>query len=197
MSISKYRQSGVEVPYKTRREVRHTAHYVRDISKEKYGFAEACFPIVRLIETWGSMPEWKCPNYIVLEDDMLPTCSASFHPDMQTYFVRETVWDLAWDDDPESRETLAHETGHCVLKHPYVGLQRASLEFHNVVPETDSEHQANWFMCELLMDSRLITSTDTVGTLIDKFNVTEELARFRIFELMAERNKNRWNNTKI
>ena len=174
--------------------VRKSAQYLRERVRTEYTLEGAAFPIVELIEKWGSMPEHGCPGFDILEDHELAFAPAEFMPKPTYKFhIRESVWIKACNGDPEARETLAHEVGHCWLNHPAFSLQRASVDdFHTTVKETDSECQANWFLIELLMDIRLIETKHSVNALMEKFNVTEELATLRLRELINERRLSRY-----
>ncbi|MDB5985233.1 MAG: hypothetical protein JWR16_286 [Nevskia sp.] len=184
-----YRQAGFRVTRRNRQNVRAMAVAVLDAINARTGWSSAPFPISRVLELWsaesgptvGDHP----PNFDVMTATELPHCDAEFLPHLNLILVTEAVWDAATSHDPAARWVLAHEVGHAVLRHHVAaGLYD---DVSRVEPEKDSEHQANWFADELLMDLRLFNPT-TTGTdaLIEIFGVSELMAARRIRELILE-----------
>lgn len=195
-----FRETGFRVPTRTRLEIRERAQYLRDFVASEYGFVGDRFEVVRVIEKWGLMRAFgdaAHPDYLVVDDIELPGRAGEFRPrdeqldgdEHENLFVfRRSVWDAACEGDPEARETLGHELGHCVLEHPKVTLARA---YHDEPVQwySDSEWQANVFMDELLMDSRLIINATSWEEIVRRFGVTEESAIRRVRELINEKRK--------
>lgn len=184
-----YKRSGFRVARKARRVVRARAHYVLDLAKRDFGWSATPFPISMLLEIWssesGAIVGENSPNFDVFEPEEMPHAAAEFVPHENVIKVSRDIWDAACDGHHESRHVLAHEIGHVVLGH-YIaaGLYDDSI----VVPETDSEHQANWFADELLMDVRHINlDRDGIDALVDRFGVSKTMAARRIRELILER----------
>lgn len=177
MKNKRYRRSGYPVPRASRAEVRLAAHNLRDWVQEQFGWTDDPFPCVRLIEVLGA--SLNGPNYEEVLDNSLPGTDALWDPHEKSFRIRETVWDLADAGDPGARETLAHEIGHWALGHPPAAFYR---RYDNgiVVPEEDSEHQADWFLEELLVDSRRISKADGIDTIQRRFGVSVDLAVERI-----------------
>lgn len=186
----KYRAAGFEVPQAPRVYVRTAAHVLIDHVRKQIGVPGDVFPIVRLIEYWGtecgSVPGEDMPNYVVCDPHELPHGDAEFRVHENTIYIDRDVWDAASNGDPEARSVLAHETGHVVLKH-YPAAGRYNHDYRVVQAETDSEHQANWFADELMMDNRCIVNSDGVDSLIAKFDVSADMATRRIRDWMLER----------
>ena len=92
---------------------------------------------------------------------------------------------------PEAIESLIHEIGHALLDHPTPAYRRGydPDEYIQVIPEEDSEHQANWCMDELNMPYDQIKARDSYGDLMQRFNVSEESAVRRVTDLIRERRK--------
>lgn len=184
-----YRQSGFVVAHRTRQDVRDEAHLLIDRVKHATGASSTPFPICGLIELWGSecgsRPGIDVPNFDIVEPEDLAHADAEFDPVSNLIRIDQTVWDAASDGDADGRWTLAHEVGHVVLKH-YAAAGRY-LEGQIVHPDTDSEHQSNWFADELLMDSREIDiHRDGTSAIVTRFRVNEALATRRIRELVLQ-----------
>lgn len=190
MTDHRYREAGFIVPSKPRAIVRSTAHYLLDYVSQEFTWATAPFPVCALLELWAS----ECgprvgqhpPNLDIRDPHELPNAAAEFVPHLNTLRVDCDVWDSACNGNAESRRVLAHEIGHVVLKHyAAAGLYRDNQVAVN--PETDSEHQANWFADELMMDSRLIKcSSDGVLAIMQRFDVSEGMATRRLRDLILE-----------
>jgi hypothetical protein len=171
--------------------VRKHAHHLIDHVDESIGWKVTPFPITELIEFWASMCGPKVdlhpPNLWVCESRDLPHADAEFRPHQNLICVNERIWDSASDGDAQARWVLAHECGHVTLKH-YAGAG-LYCETHSVVePEADSEHQANWFADELMMDSRLINlAADGINALMQRFLVSEAMAARRLQDLVRQR----------
>lgn len=186
----RYRAAGFEVRRASRAYVRRMAHYLIDHVHDTTGWSGTVFPIVGLIEYWGSecgeVAGKDYPNFEVCEPYELPHGDAEFRAHTNTIVVDREVWDAAHSHDAEARGVLAHEVGHVMLKHfAAAGLYSDTLRV--VDPETDSEHQANWFADELLMDSRIIEPNDGVAALMANFHVSSDMATRRIRDLIRER----------
>ena len=193
-----FRETGFRVPARTRPQIRRRAQFLRDFAASEYGFVGDAFEVVRVIEKWGLMRalgDAAHPDYLVVDDRELPGRAGEFRPrdkqldddEHENLFVfRRSVWDAACEGDPEARETLGHELGHCMLEHPKVTLARTYSD-ERVQWNTDSEWQANVFMDELLMDSRLIAGSRGWGEIVRRCGVTRQSAIRHIRELMNER----------
>ena len=185
-----YRRAGFPVARRSRRDVRLVAHYLLNHVSKEIGWLADPFPIVDLLELWaaecGPTVERDRPNIDICEPDEIPHADAEFIPHRNVIRIDRQIWDDASDGDPLCHWILAHETGHVLLKHyASAGLYRDG--FKAVDPETDSEHQANWFADELLMDSRKIDlSTDGTTALIQRFSVSSAMAVRRLRELILE-----------
>lgn len=189
-----YRQAGFRVSHRSRKNVRARAISVLDAINSRTGWSSAPFPISRVLELWsaesgptvGDHP----PNFDVMTAAELPHCDAEFVPHLNLIRVTEDVWDAATSHDPAASWVLAHEIGHAVLRHHVAaGLYD---DTSRVEPEKDSEHQANWFADELLMDLRLFDPAITgTGALIKMFGVSEPMAARRIRELILESRSSR------
>ncbi len=186
-----YRKSGFVVPEKSRKTVRSYAHYLIDHVETEIGWKDRQqFPISDLLEMWSA----ECgpnvgrdrPGLDILESNELPHADAEFVPHLNLIRVDEDIWDAACDGDSSARWVLAHETGHVVLKH-YAAAGLYCESDRAVKPEVDSEHQANWFADELLMDSRKINAiSDGTRALTQRFHVSEKMAARRLRELILE-----------
>ena len=76
--------------------------------------------------------------------------------------------------------------GHVKLNH-HAAAGLYYEEFVTVDPETDSEHQANWYADELLMDSRKIDlAVDSIPDVMRRFRVSEAMAVRRLRSLILE-----------
>ena len=196
--MKKFRETGFRVSGRTRLQIRQVAHHLRDFSAREYGLDGSAFDVTGLIEKWGLLRARGSvdhPDYLIVEDDELPGRAGEFRPsdghtdddDHENVFLfPRSVWDSACDGYPEARETVAHEIGHCVLRHPKLTYARAYYD-ETVIWRTDSEWQANVFKDELLMDSRLVPTAERLESVVRHFNVTQETAIRHTKELMNER----------
>lgn len=184
-----FKRSGFVVTHRSRVAVRARAHHVLDYAQRAFGWSGVPFPITELLEIWstecGPVAGEDSPNLDVYEPGEMPHAAAEFVPHLNVIKVSNDIWDAACDGDGESRSVLAHETGHVCLSHyAAAGLYDNSI----VIPATDSEHQANWFADELLMDCRKIDlSIDGTDALQRRFLVSRAMAARRVRELMLER----------
>ncbi len=179
--------------------IRQEAQRLLDFSSRVYGISGPPVDPAALIEKWGKMRGdgfLEHPCYKIVGDRELPGRAAEFQPrpggtpeeeDGRHIFIfRESVWDLASAGDPEARETLAHEIGHCVMRHPPINHARTYKD-ERVDWQTDSEWQANKFRDEFLVDSRGVQAKDSWGVIANIYNVTEETAVRLVREFMNER----------
>lgn len=145
-----------------------------------------------LTELWGAEHDWDGrvgetpPNFELFEPSELPHADAEFDPVENVLRIDDSVWDAACVCEPESRWILAHEIGHVWLGH-YAAAGLYGDEYTIVDPDTDSEHQANRFADELLMDDREIDpSADGYAAIMRRFRVTQAMATRRLRELAHE-----------
>ena len=94
-------------------------------------------------------------NFIVCEDNELPDKYACYNPSNNTMTVRNSVYELACNDDGRHRFTFAHEIGHYFLHREGVALARVSSDVE-IKTYMNPEWQANTFASELLMPNKLI-----------------------------------------
>ena len=196
MTMMKYRQTGFRVNRRDRRQIRQAAQYLRDFSAREYGLEGSAFDVTGVIERWGLLRARGSvdhPDFLIVEDNELPGRAGEFRPceegvghnEQENLFLFPCgIWDAACEGDPEARETVAHEIGHCVLRHPKLTYARAYQD-ERVDWNGDSEWQANVFKDELLVDTRLVSNADGWGDFVRRFNVTQETAIRLIREMMV------------
>ena len=174
------------------------ADEVQDVAQElleqiaiNFGWQTAPFPAVQLIEYWGTVTDDGYPNYLIVPDDEMKGSDGEYIPELKLFRFPERIWNPATKGRPEECETIAHEIAHYILKHksPPTTKETHSKPMLRVVPEQDSEHQANWCMDELLVDCQQISDKDNVDSIMHRFNVTRTLATRRIRDF--EQSKNR------
>lgn len=69
----------------------------------------------------------------------------------------------------------------------YPAAVRYTHDYRVVQAETDSEHQANWFADELMMDNRIVANSDGADSLMAKFDVSVDMATRRIRWMLARK----------
>lgn len=112
------------------------------------------FPVVQFAEMILGETD-SSYNFIVCEDNELPDKYACYNLKNNTMTVRNSVYELACEDDGRSRFTFAHEIGHYFLHREGVALARVSSGIE-IKTYMDPEWQANTFASELLMPNKLI-----------------------------------------
>lgn len=135
--------SGFRVPPKKITGIRAHAKNVRAV----FGLVDLpFFPMASFIESLHSCGI----TYHVGEEDDLPVgVEACCLPERGQIIFTGKTYDLACQDDPRARFTVAHELGHFALSH--------ARSFHRESPTRrvqsfeDSEWQANTFAAEFLM----------------------------------------------
>lgn len=191
------RQAQFRVHRKTPSQIATLARQVRHLAEQAFGKFEK-FPVIDQIELWGQREDCGSldrngapsgpPGYLVVMDEELPGGLAEFNAQENILVFRQSVWDKASDGDPYCVEIAAHEIGHWACGHSKMHF--GSYEWNETVdPECDSEHQANRFRDELLLDGRIISLSDGVASLTSRFGVTESTARRRIYQLIGDRRR--------
>ena len=183
---SRFRETGYPVPRRDTRNIRTVAHELLDWTYRRFSRKGEPVEVIKVIEFLGSEVDNGYPDFEIVEDSEIPGFVAKFYPDRMLFKFACSIWDAASDGDGEARYHIAHEIGHNALKHPSEAFGR---EFLNdiVVKDEDSEHQANSFADEYLMDSRLIARDCNVAAVMRQFGVDEPTASRRINNLTREK----------
>ena len=139
------RPRGIEVPPLSRRQIRSTAHAVRQLCSpaEKadiVGFLECTMPTLNEDFSFEVVPS----------SDLHPTEHARTYPDQLIIVCREDVYERACDGKGRDRMTLAHELGHLIL-HDGIPLSRQEEVDAELLPYRTSEWQADCFGGEFLV----------------------------------------------
>ncbi len=185
MDRKRFRETGYSVPRLEHHIIRERAQRMIDLTAHIFGQSNEPVPIVDLIEFFGSDPKLMLPDYEIVDDNSIPGFIAKYSPESFKFTIAQSCWDSATDGDGESRYHLAHELGHYALNHPSAAFGR---QFHNdiVIKLEDSEHQANLFADEYLMDVRHMHEYRDPERMVSRFGVDERTACRRIRDLTRE-----------
>lgn len=170
------RQLSTKVSPRSKRNIQELAQSLRD----HLGLSSPQLPIVEIYEALQHIDELELE---VDENWRLPTEEAVTYPDLKTIRVRESVYDAAYEGDPRSRFTLAHELGHYFMhRNQQASFARSSN--HKIY--CDCEWQADRFASELLIDRRLFTGDWSVEEIMEVFQVSQSAAEIALYDKKKE-----------
>lgn len=156
----------------SRAELRQKANRLRELFNSK----TEKFPILQFLEQYLGDHGY---YFEVVDFDVLgPLKEAEAYPDKRTVYIREDVYDKAYDDDPRSLFTIAHEIGHLLLhKKQNIDLvENGFARSASKVPAyMDPEWQANAFAGELLAPANLLAGM-AVEDVVERFGVSHSCA---------------------
>lgn len=115
--------------------------------------------VLRLLET-------KHKDYAIVPDDDL-LCADAITKTNGEIIISETVYTDAYNGDPRSRFTIAHELGHAVLHTPLDGFAIGKDACAYKESYYNSEWQANTFAAELLIPTSTLLHLISEGVSID------------------------------
>lgn len=133
-------------------------------------------PYINVCGLLEALREMKVLDFTVVEDSELGDEEARTYPNERHILISNTVYEGAADGDGRARFTIAHEIGHLDLHKGQTPM--FSRGDHKIFE--DSEWQADTFASEFLMDSRFISATDTLNSLMKKFGVSKTAAGLKL-----------------
>lgn len=171
------RQLSAKVRPRSRKNIQEEAQGLRD----SLGIKTCKLPILKIYE---ALPHFDDLELEVVEDRELPTDEAVTYPDLKIIQVRESVYDAAYEGDPRSRFTLAHELGHYFLhRNQPPSYARSSGDYKIYF---DCEWQADRFASELLIDRRKFTGDWSVEDIMEIFQVSQPAAEIALRDKKKE-----------
>ena len=180
--------TGYRVTARNRKEIRDSAQELRDL----LGIAK---PFVNVVSVVESLVASGFMELEILENGSLPSNDLG-----QTTLIRDEsgehiplikleqrVYDGANNGNGRDRFTIAHEIGHAFLHIYDLRLSRSTA--HRAKKEwfRDSEWQANVFASEFLVDDRLMHSLDDELSLMRRFGVSYDSAKYRLDQRRKEK----------
>lgn len=158
--------------------IKQAALYYRD--KHRYCInAEGAVDVVRILET-----TYKDSFYIIPDEEM-PDAYAITTPSGDI-LLSNNVYELACQDDPRSRFTIAHEFGHLILHIPLDGFGEGKDAKNYKEKYFDSEWQADTFAAELLIPTPILEAlinTTPIEIISKKFMVSRQCLETKIYKL--------------
>jgi len=148
------------------------ARKCRDSFKQTKAYINIC----GLLEALRGM---KVLDFTVVDDHELGEEEARTYPNEKHIVISNSVYEAAADGEGRARFTIAHELGHLDLHKDQKPM--FSRGEHKIFE--DSEWQADTFASEFLMDSRFITSIDSIQDVMKKFGVSKTAAGLKLKKL--------------
>lgn len=151
--------------------------YAYKIRKELGLEKELYFPIVEFLEI---MPEiFQNFSFQIVEDNEMETYKhAETDVDNEIIYIKQSVYDGAYDGNGRDRFTIAHEIGHYLL----LSVSKVKFSRTSLVPKVyeDPEWQANVFAGELLIPHHLIKRFKRPETIAKKCGVSISAASLQL-----------------
>ena len=170
-------QQNYDVPAKSRAWIRAVALNVRT----QLGIPnDEKFNLVRLTELILS-EKFQLIGYHVETEELMGNVEAVTiisSSNSPIIMLREDVYDGALSGEARDKFTVGHELGHVFL-HSQMGTQLL-LADENCPAFRSSEWQANEFSAELLAPAHLLSELDTEESIMERFNVSNEVAVRRL-----------------
>lgn len=152
----------------SRKELRRRANRLRELFNCEMGK----FPILQFLE--GPLAELRYDFEVVDFNELGPLKEAEAYPDKKIIYIRSDVYENAFEGNPRSLFTIAHEIGHLLL-HKKQNIDLAANSFarstDRIPAYKDPEWQANAFAAELLAPANLVVGM-TVDEVVDRFGVS-------------------------
>jgi len=146
--------------------------------RSKFGLDSTPYtPIMEMIERILDN-QLGCFTLVVDEVSKMGPAEGYADPGGKFIFLREDVYEGAWEGKARDRFTAAHELSHWAI-HTNIPLARAAPQ-QNVKPYRLSEPQANQFASELLMPARFFSFSDNVDLVMDRHGVSRSCAELRL-----------------
>ena len=164
MNESRIRKLGLRVSGKSCKTIKNYANEARKILG--YEFKEYI--------NMASLMEIFIHNdmLIILEDndERVQQKYAYTHPDKGKIYVRDSVYNNAFDGDPRARFTIAHEIGHLIMHKEQEIFARSTCNRHKIYE--DSEWQADVFAASFLINQIFVTDDMNAQEIANKFGVS-------------------------
>lgn len=126
-------------------------------------------------------------NYQRVPDPELPEAEAQWDAEKGLLRMRESVFQAMQRGEPRARWTIAHEIGHFAMKHSGVRNRSTSQTTAErlLLEVKKEESEARRFAAMFLAPCYLLSSSDTVDELVDRFGLSYEAALIRKGEFDA------------
>lgn len=170
----------IEVPPRSRGEIRKIANTFREISRRALGSFGPEFPIVEAMELVLPMLD---PEFTL---EVLPTQKMGDEhgltiPSEHTIRLREDVYDRACDGQGRDRMTVAHEIGHYLLHRKPAAFARRERKADEPLPAFRSaEWQATCFGAELLVFPEGIDASMEDAEVAEMRGVSKDAAAYQM-----------------
>ena len=125
--------------------------------------------------------------YQQVPDSEMPNGEAQWDAQKGVLRMRESVVGAVQRGDPRARMTIANEIGHFAMKHSGIrNRSTAQTPAGLLLLETRKEEsEARRFAAMFLAPNYLLSSTDTVDDIVDRFGISFEAAMIRKGEFDA------------
>jgi IrrE N-terminal-like domain len=175
--------SVIEVPARSRLELRQIAELVRSLTRKHLAISSAYFPIVDVVERLLPIID---PNFCleIMEKDEMSDVHGLTIPSQHVIKLRSDVYDGACEGKGRDRLTVAHELGHYIL-HDDLSFPRQT-ERSEIPAYRSSEWQANCFSGELLVSAKRARICGDAATVADIFGVSYDCAIYQFNVLKKE-----------
>ncbi|WP_290457642.1 ImmA/IrrE family metallo-endopeptidase [Faecalibaculum rodentium] len=160
----------------SRAKLRESAKKLRKV----FNYETGKFPVLHFLE--GPLARLNYDFDIVDYEVLGPFKEAEAYPDERIIYIRSDVYDKAYEGDPRSLFTIAHEIAHLLL-HKKQNIKLVANGFARstgkIPAYKDPEWQANAFAAELLAPADLLVGM-TVEEVVEKFGVSMTCANIQL-----------------
>ena len=125
--------------------------------------------------------------YQQVPDSEMPDAEAQWDARKGVLHMRESVVGAMQRGEPRARMTIANEIGHFAMRHPAVRSRSTTQATtgKRLLEARKEESEARRFAAMFLAPNYLLSSTDTVDDIVDRFGLSFEAAMIRKGEFDA------------